>query len=47
MYRKSDWQFWGCVLLAWALFPITAAWLMLTHPGRYALITKRLLTGEW
>lgn len=46
MYDKNTWQFWVFVLIAWALFPVTAAWLMLTHPGRCALITKRLLTGE-
>lgn len=46
-YDKTSWQLWAFVLIAWATFPIAAAWLMLTHPGRCAMITRRLLLGEW
>lgn len=45
MYDKHTWQFWIFLLLAWILFPLTAVWLILTHPGRCALITKWVLVG--
>ena len=47
IYDKNSWQFWAFVGTSWILFPITAAFLMLTHPGRCALITKRVVTGDW
>lgn len=47
MYGKDSWQFWAFVVGAWLVFPLTCAWLMVTHPGRVALITKRVLLGDW
>lgn len=48
MYDKNTWQFWIFVLIAWVLFPVTAAWLMLTHPGAVRLSRKdcSLVNGE-
>lgn len=47
MYDKNTWQFWVFVIISWLLFPITALWLFATHPGRCALITKKLITEKW
>ena len=35
------------VLIAWALFPLIAIWLMITHPGKCALIWKKEMKGDW
>ena len=47
MYDQNTWQFWAFLLLSWLAFPITCLWLMATHPGRCALITKRVLLNDW
>ena len=47
MYTKRDWQFWLFLVISWGLFPVMAIWLMLTHPGKCALIWKKELTGTW
>jgi len=35
------------VLCCWITFPILALWLMLTHPGKCALIWKKEMCGTW
>ena len=35
------------IAISWALMPLMCFWLMLTHPGKCALIWKRELTGTW
>ena len=35
------------IFFSWLLMPVMCAWLMLTHPGKCALIWKRELTGTW
>ena len=39
--------FYVFLFLAWALMPLMTVWLMLTHPGKCALIWKREITGTW
>ncbi len=45
--NRRRWQVIAFVFAAWALMPVIALWLMLTHPGKCALIWKRELTGTW
>lgn len=33
--------------ILWAMFPLMALWLMITHPGKCALIWKKELEGSW
>ena len=47
MYTKKHWQFWLFVVCAWALFPLMAIWLMLTHPGKCAKIWNMEICGTW
>jgi len=35
------------VFVLWTLFPVIALWLMLTHPGKCALIWKKELENSW
>lgn len=45
MKKKFDLFF--VVTFAWITFPLVAAWIMLTHPGKCALIWKREIEGTW
>lgn len=35
------------VFCCWITFPLLCVWLMLTHPGKCALIWKKELSGTW
>jgi len=35
------------IFISWLLMPLMCVWLMLTHPGKCAVIWKRELTGTW
>ncbi|MCD9046820.1 hypothetical protein [Luteimonas sp. MHLX1A] len=35
------------IAFCWLLMPLMCIWLMLTHPGKCALIWKREITGTW
>lgn len=44
---SDDWDLPSTVAVAWLVWPLTALWLWLTHPGRCALVLKWSLSGKW